>query len=203
MPRIPKSDEYEVYRAETIQETQSLQLTRSGLILVALMSGGDYSKGLMGCGPATSFALAKCGFGDSLIYAFDTFVGPTLNQFLDQWFFEIKEELRLNSHGFMSSRNAMLADRLSPSFIQSEIINLYLHPVTSLKTDSDVKSAWISREPSIHNIASFCFQKFGWRTQSLLVEKLKNPLWEGVFLRMITSVSPSVPWALIHRNNAH
>ena len=32
-----------------------------------MLSGGDYSKGVEGCGPAVAVSLAQCGFGDSLV----------------------------------------------------------------------------------------------------------------------------------------
>jgi Holliday junction resolvase YEN1 len=40
------------------------------MILIGLMSGGDYQQGgLARCGVTTAHALARCGFGDSLFEA--------------------------------------------------------------------------------------------------------------------------------------
>ena len=38
-------------------------------MLYALLAGGDYSKGVAGCGPVIALGLARCGFGDDLLSA--------------------------------------------------------------------------------------------------------------------------------------
>jgi 5'-3' exonuclease len=69
--RIPRakraySDEMQVLTSQRIAEISGL--TGGGLLLYALLSGGDYSPGITGCGPVIALALARC-FGDILLSA--------------------------------------------------------------------------------------------------------------------------------------
>ena len=52
---------------------------------MAIMSGGDYSKGTLGCGFSISSALARCGFGDSLLHAFNNMASKDLETYMEQW----------------------------------------------------------------------------------------------------------------------
>jgi holliday junction resolvase YEN1 len=97
------------------------------MILIGLLSGGDYSPGVQGCGPGVAHGLAKAGFGDTLVAATDEYVancaqygestelskvkesflcGPDeesalrrFQHFLDGWREDIREELRTNKVG--------------------------------------------------------------------------------------------------------
>jgi Holliday junction resolvase YEN1 len=54
-----------LFQAQKIKETSGLD--REGMVLFAMLSGGDYNmKGLAGCGPALSMEAAKAGLGISL-----------------------------------------------------------------------------------------------------------------------------------------
>lgn len=51
----------------TTHATTQISLDTPSLILIALLSGGDYSPGIPGCGISVSASLAQCGFGRSLV----------------------------------------------------------------------------------------------------------------------------------------
>ena len=53
-----------VYRAAEILSRH--RLDQKGMICFAMLAGGDYSKGLRGCGPVKALRAAQCGLGDSL-----------------------------------------------------------------------------------------------------------------------------------------
>jgi hypothetical protein len=59
-----------VYRIRDIEDHPDISLTRGGMILIGLLSGGDYQQGgLSRCGIVTAHGLARCGFGDTLFQA--------------------------------------------------------------------------------------------------------------------------------------
>jgi Holliday junction resolvase YEN1 len=53
-----------IVRAEDLQT--HLHLDREALVLFAMLAGGDYGKGLVGCGPKTAMKVVKRGLGQSL-----------------------------------------------------------------------------------------------------------------------------------------
>lgn len=60
-----------IYTADTIRNHPDIRLTRGGLILFALLSGGDYdTNGVTNFGQKTAYGLARCGFGDELLNIF-------------------------------------------------------------------------------------------------------------------------------------
>ena len=59
------NDEFILFYQPAVQEM--VGLSPGGLLLFALLSGGDYDNGVEGCGAVTALGLAKCGFGDQLL----------------------------------------------------------------------------------------------------------------------------------------
>lgn len=112
------------------------QLTRGGLIFVALLSGGDYHAGVPNAGVEVGAALARCGFGDSLLTATqDYFDGKkTEAQFdawLKDWRAEVKEELRTNARKYMKTKKPTLAKNFPTNFPDWDVLEMYIRPVTS------------------------------------------------------------------------
>ncbi|KAB5591761.1 hypothetical protein CTheo_4793 [Ceratobasidium theobromae] len=83
-----------VYRADDIERDPACKLTRGGMILIALLSGGDYDQGAKRCGPKTALALAQRGLGDELLDAFQTFSRERLADYLPSWKAAVVEALR-------------------------------------------------------------------------------------------------------------
>ncbi len=60
-----------LYSSSDLATLSNLGIDRDGLILIALMSGGDYdTTGLLQCGVKIALALARGGYGTTLIAAF-------------------------------------------------------------------------------------------------------------------------------------
>ncbi|KAE8234904.1 hypothetical protein CF326_g66 [Tilletia indica] len=135
------------------QATPNRILDRDGLILTALLSGGDYDvQGLARCGMKTAIALARCGFGKRLIHAFKkhfdppAYVSPVDRPArqgsssrqrweleLSAWVNDVQQELRSNSKGFMERKAAKLASGESwKQFLRTdqalEIMRSYIWP---------------------------------------------------------------------------
>ncbi|KAJ7872770.1 PIN domain-like protein [Mycena olivaceomarginata] len=56
-----------VYSSEKLFINPGISLTRGGILLIALLAGGDYHKGIPGCGIKTAHAIARGNLGDLLL----------------------------------------------------------------------------------------------------------------------------------------
>ncbi|KAK6991492.1 hypothetical protein R3P38DRAFT_3438736, partial [Favolaschia claudopus] len=179
-----------VYSMDSIEHTTSVGLDQAGLVLCALLLGGDYAAGVTGIGPATARALARQGFGRDLVRIMNLSVGDKRLENLAAWRTALRGELRTNSSGELSKRLPDAADNISDSFPNLNVVNLYLHPFicTSLEYSGPMPdcSSWRPRDPVISLIADFCSSTFRWQGESLL-KKLNSNVFPGVTFRMISS----------------
>ncbi|CAE6416976.1 unnamed protein product [Rhizoctonia solani] len=83
-----------VYRMDDIEKDPACRLTRGGMILIALLSGGDYDQGAKRCGPKTALALAQRGLGDELLGAFETLSREQFLDYIPAWKDAVVEALR-------------------------------------------------------------------------------------------------------------
>jgi hypothetical protein len=95
---------------------QGLALSPDGLILFALLCGGDYDPGIDNCGVITAFGLARCGFGDKLVDAIQNLHDHDLDHFLVQWRDSLQFELSSNSQGMLCKCQPQLALHIPDTF---------------------------------------------------------------------------------------
>ncbi|KAK7007235.1 hypothetical protein R3P38DRAFT_2554066, partial [Favolaschia claudopus] len=179
-----------VYHMDSIENTASVSLNKAGLLLCALLLGGDYAAGVNGIGPATARVLARQGFGQELVRIMTSYVGDERLQKLAIWRTTLRSELRTNSSGQLAKRLPGAADNVSDNFPNLKVVNLYLHPFicTSLEFSGPMPdcSSWRPRDPAIPLIADCCMSAFGWEGD-LLLKKLNSNVFPGVTFRMISS----------------
>ncbi|KAL8920792.1 MAG: hypothetical protein Q9172_004332 [Xanthocarpia lactea] len=115
-----------MYRAEVTKRGKS-GLDSEGMILIALMSGGDYiPAGIPGCGPKTACEAARAGFGHDLCrLPKNDHVG------LNQWRERLEYELRVNESGFFRARHKTLASAIPERFPDKTVLRYYTHPAVS------------------------------------------------------------------------
>ncbi|CCF52440.1 hypothetical protein NDA11_006921 [Ustilago hordei] len=186
-----------LYKASDMLSHPDLGLDQNGLILIALMSGGDYdTTGLLQCGVKIAIALARGGFGTSLISAFKSSY-PTLTSaaqtcfrfasFLSTWLEEVREELRTNNLGFLPSRRPKLASTIKDSFLATpesrRVLAFYVYPLTSNK-GSSVKMEGKGGEPDLQRLASLVQLYFQWSKEAIL-GKFRRVLGPGVVVRRL------------------
>lgn len=184
-------DEVTVYRSELIETHQGLN--KAGFILYSLLAGGDYTKGVPGCGKQSALALAQCGFGDALYAACIRFEAtPHLLQcFISSWLRLLQDELRTNSQNRMNQKEPALAARLTEkTFPSANIVLLYACPLTSFSDGKtpNFHNRWKARSIDIPDLASFFMDHFGWRTIQQLQDAFDRHVWEGMFRQMLYSV---------------
>ena len=116
-----------LYDAEKTKSGRS-GLDREGMILVALMSGGDYiPEGIPGCGPKTACEAARAGFGGDLCKISN---GDT--KALQEWRDRLAHELRTNESKLFKRKHTTLA--IPEDFPRVDILGYYTHPAVSSQT---------------------------------------------------------------------
>ncbi|KAK7440602.1 hypothetical protein VKT23_016950 [Stygiomarasmius scandens] len=180
----------DVYSAEKIEN--DLSLTRTGLILFALLVGGDCHDGVQGCGPITAHAMVKCGFGEALVNGLDEFGGSDqeLMTFLVRWKHEMADEMIHNHQGYLRHRNKPAADEIirDATFPSLGVIAAYRQPETnqSMGLPLPDTSQWRPSEPNPAAIAQLCISELGW-TSTYLLRRFDETLWHGIALQMLYS----------------
>jgi Holliday junction resolvase YEN1 len=112
-----------LYDATVTKETSGMD--REGMILVALMSGGDYvPEGIPGCGPKTACEAARAGFGYDLCQ-----ISRRDRDGLSVWREKLAHELHTNESKFFKQKHKKLA--IPDDFPSTEVLGYYTHPAVS------------------------------------------------------------------------
>ncbi|KAF8966955.1 hypothetical protein BDZ97DRAFT_1806082 [Flammula alnicola] len=177
-----------VFRLQDITEHPDVRLTRGGMILIGLMSGGDYQQGgLMRCGTTTAHALAKCGFGDSLYEAANNLDRHQLAEFLVAWRNELRQELRTNSRGHIGRKQVALAKSIPEEFPDVDILLSYVRPITSEsmgRESNNIQLTW-SKEPNLAKLAETCEFYFEWGYREAIIKRFRTVMWHSIVLRIL------------------
>ncbi|KIM35280.1 hypothetical protein M413DRAFT_79552, partial [Hebeloma cylindrosporum] len=180
------SGETQVVTSQRIAETSGL--TGGGLLLYALLAGGDYSPGVAGCGPVIALGLARC-FGDGLLLAIEAKVDGAFAKLRG----EICKELETNSSGLLGFCHPAVVKGFPEAFPNRDILTLYYRPAISCSSHELVNSPgpsgsqWPFREPSITGIAQFGRENFGWKSEAKIKEGM-GKMWEGILSQILFSV---------------
>jgi len=175
-----------VFRADDFNVPE-INLTHGGLILIALLSGGDYHQaGLPGCGPKVAHGLARCGFGDSLLSAAHTLSREGLREYLTAWKGNLSEELCTNSRGILGKRYKSLSKAIPEDFPDVDILMSYANPVTS-ETEGKthkIKATW-ERPLDLGRIAHVCELYFEWGVRHVIIKRFRTVIWPAAVFRFL------------------
>ncbi|EME83635.1 uncharacterized protein MYCFIDRAFT_154172 [Pseudocercospora fijiensis CIRAD86] len=147
-----------VYRAAETKEKSGLD--REGMILVALMSGGDYiTEGIPGCGPRVGCDAARAGFGRELV----NLAKRRDMSGLKAWRERLQHEIQTNESKHFSRKNNTL--KIPDDFPNREVLGYYTDPCTStpeklMRLRADLK--W-DQEIDFPALRSFAGDAFDWR----------------------------------------
>jgi len=177
-----------------IYRNLNFELSREDMIFVALCSGGDYSKGLEGCGIKTAIGLAKAGFGKTLINARkEAATEKEMLTFLQTWRSDLKRELKTNPSGHLGRTFPSLSNNLTTDFPELRVLDLYFAPITSgskgksILTHYDPANMWRT-EPNLEALFTFCEMSFEWGHQDDILRRFRNLLWTGIAARVLRRV---------------
>ncbi|KAG5923968.1 hypothetical protein E4U53_003488 [Claviceps sorghi] len=133
-------------------------LDREGMVLVALMSGGDYLPGgIPGCGVKVACEAAKAGFGKSIcrLKACD-------KSAIQDWRARLIHELQTNEQKFFRTRHKKLA--IPDDFPNIEVLRYYTHPVVSPESSLQHIKQKVAqkRDMQLEALREFTRETFDW-----------------------------------------
>jgi Holliday junction resolvase YEN1 len=133
-------------------------LDREGMILVALMSGGDYvPEGIPGCGPKTACEAAKAGFGADLCK-----IPKNDSRAISQWRERLQHELKTNESKHFKRKHGAL--KIPDDFPRLDILGYYTHPAISNQAGLDKLRRSINwdQELDFSGLREFTHDAFDW-----------------------------------------
>ncbi|KAK7416374.1 hypothetical protein QQZ08_012031 [Neonectria magnoliae] len=178
----------------SLYDITELGLDREGMVLIALMSGGDYlPDGIPGCGVKVACEAAKAGFGKSLCR-----LKSSDKKGIQAWRESLMHELKTNESGFFKTRHKALA--IPADFPKFEVLRLYTHPVVSPESNLETIREKFARQRDLHleELREFARDTFDWNYrigaikfirvlgQSLLVKKILQQESEVHYVKRIT-----------------
>jgi Holliday junction resolvase YEN1 len=184
---------YDVHDAELNIEASGLG--REGMVLVALMSGGDYlPDGIPGCGVKVSCEAAKAGFGKSICR-----LKASDKEGLLAWRASLIHELHTNESGYFRTRHKALS--IPDDFPNISVLRYYTHPVVSQLSTLEYIKDTMGRKSQVQipELREFARETFGWdykigaikfirvMAQPLLVQMLQQETADTVpYIKKIT-----------------
>ncbi|RHZ49448.1 crossover junction endodeoxyribonuclease [Aspergillus thermomutatus] len=171
----------------------NVTLDRAGMILFAMLSGGDYlPSGVPKCGSKLAAEIARAGFGADLLDTIRT-DGPELDMKLEEWRERLQYELDENESGYFQTKHK--AVRIPESFPDRTVLSYYAKPVVSSSQDIDalksrLMNAW-DQEIDVLELRRFTADAFEWNYRSgarKVIKLLAEPL---VSYRLRLQKSPS------------
>ena len=133
-------------------------LDREGMILVAMMSGGDYvPEGIPGCGPKTACEAAKAGFGADLCK-----IPKNDSRAMSEWKERLQYELRTNESKIFKRKHGAL--KIPDDFPRLDILGYYTHPAISNEAGLDKLRRSINwdKELDFSGLREFTHDAFDW-----------------------------------------
>ncbi|ODA83760.1 hypothetical protein RJ55_02276 [Drechmeria coniospora] len=168
----------------------NIGLGREGMVLVALMSGGDYlPDGIPGCGVKVACEAAQAGYGKSVCS-----LKTSDEAGLHAWRQSLMHELKTNEKGYFRTKHKALA--IPEDFPNLEVLRFYTHPAVSqqAKLDAVRQKLERKREIQLEDLREFTRETFDWDFRigaikfirvlghALLVQKLLQGQEEGLHL---------------------
>ena len=136
-------------------------LDPDGMILVALLSGGDYDQdGVAGFGATLACDVARAGFSTDLL----ELVRRNDETGLQEWRERLQYELETNESGYFKKRHKTL--KIPDKFPDRTLIGYYMEPAVSseedlTKLEGKLSKAW-DREIDIPELRHYVGQTFDW-----------------------------------------
>ncbi|KAL4809997.1 hypothetical protein BDV18DRAFT_130086 [Aspergillus unguis] len=161
--------------------TANVKLDRPGMILFAMLSGGDYlPSGVPKCGSKLAAEIAKAGFGGDLLEVIET-DGTGVDTRLDEWRERLQYELEENESGYFQTKHK--AVRIPETFPDRTILSYYAKPIVSSEKEIEslkhrLRTAW-DRDVDVWQIRQFVSDTFEWNYRSgarKVIRLLAEPL---------------------------
>ncbi|KAK4552006.1 hypothetical protein LTR86_010683 [Recurvomyces mirabilis] len=158
-----------LYREQETTE-RSKGVDREGMILVALMSGGDYlPEGIPGCGPKVACDAARAGFGRELCALRKSDAAG-----MNLWKERLQHQIRTNEAKYFSRKNSGFM--MPEDFPSLEVLGYYTHPCVSTPEKVQRLKESLKWDQPIDYAALRCFaaDAFDWRCLGGAKKFIKN-----------------------------
>ncbi|KAL5528396.1 hypothetical protein ACEPAF_7532 [Sanghuangporus sanghuang] len=176
----PSNQHVMEFRIEDIQTHPEIRMSRGGMILFALLTGGDYDNGIDKIGKATAHALVRCGFGDELYTAVLNRDVVSLHNFLPAWRQRINTELRENRQGFLKRAAPGLC--LPVNFPNLDLLDKYVRPESN---EGGIQGVWKNKKLNLPQLAAFCEEYFEWGTRTQIIKRFRSLLWDASVIYLL------------------
>lgn len=161
-------------------QTSCVPLDRAGMILFAMLSGGDYAEGVKGCGSKLAAEIAQAGFGQDLLETLSSHPSD-LDSGLKDWRERLQYELDENESGYFKRKHK--AVQIPADFPDQTILTYYAEPTVSTSEGmtflkEELRHAW-DREIDPLAIRTFAADNFEWNYRSgarKIIKLLAEPL---------------------------
>ena len=146
-----------LYKAESIKEEKGFD--SEGMILIALMSGGDYiPAGIAGCGIKIAYEAAKAGFGRDLCQ-----LSKNDTDGITEWRERLERELQTNESKYFRQKHKAM--KIPTTFPDKTVLAYYMHPAISsrekvAKLRDEIK--W-DLEVNVTELRMFVAEAFDWQ----------------------------------------
>ena len=170
-------------------------LDPEGMILVALLSGGDYDQnGVPGFGAGLACEAARAGFGTDLLHLVRQNDEPGMTE----WRERLQYELESNESGYFRKKHKTV--KIPDSFPDRTIVNYYINPAVSAQDDlNKLEEHWAKTwKASIDTAAlrGYVAQTFDWQykpgawkyVRTMAPSLLAYKLLEGTAVSHVTSL---------------
>lgn len=169
------------YRIGNQMGPSNAGIDRAGMVLFAMLSGGDYlPSGLPKCGSKLAAQISKAGFGTDLLEAIYSKDSERTEQ-LSEWRDRLQYELEENESGYFQTKHK--AVRVPQNFPDQTILEYYASPAESSGEELEylerrLVNAWDQDIDSLE-IRNFAARFFDWNYRSgarKVVRLLAEPL---------------------------
>lgn len=184
----------QVYTEDALEHGASL--ARGDRLLIALLTGGDYDRGVPGCGIEIAHKVAlHSNIGQTMLRAFLSMTPEEFSESAKDLVEELHSMLAHDPHHFLKRRYKAVADRIPRDFPRHAVVSKYLHPLTSFSATGDGTAApprdVSSCQPDLADLADFCRQQLAWDDDAI-IEKMYGSVWEGACLRTLCRVGSTL-----------
>ncbi|KAI9811564.1 MAG: hypothetical protein M1826_003133 [Phylliscum demangeonii] len=169
-------------------------LTAAGMLLVALMSGGDYSPaGVPRCGVKVACEAARAGYGEWLCRLG---TGTPSSAGWQAWRHDLAHELRTNEQKFFKTKHPTIV--IPPLFPDRDLLRYYLRPAVSSPARLQALRQTVRWEAEIdvRRLRRFVADAFEWRGVAgarKFVRGVAEPLLvQGLVRRALRSSSAAI-----------
>ncbi|KAJ5092909.1 hypothetical protein N7456_008770 [Penicillium angulare] len=169
------------YSMSNEDNVSNVPLSRAGMILFAMLSGGDYLPGgVQKVGPGLAAEIAKARFGEDLLQEIASH-SPDIETRLSEWRDRLQYELQENESGYFATKHK--AVRIPDTFPDRTILEYYAEPKVSSDDDMvnlrrTLRHAW-DRDIDPLAIRTFAAEHFEWNYRSgarKVIKLLAEPL---------------------------